>query len=162
MSERERLIELIKNGFFTMPVYEALCTNKRKASEYLADFLLENGVIVPPVKVGDTVYVICNCAEVDKELDGTLWDTATGGYGTATGYYCPFEYECEVEECSDTNKIFETVVTYIYCNDFSECKKWEMYVENLKPTFLFSDFGKTVFTNGEAAEKVLKEREQNG
>ena len=51
MTERERLVELIKNGFFTKPVYEALCTNKRKACDFLADYLLENGVIVPGVKV---------------------------------------------------------------------------------------------------------------
>ena len=56
MTERERLVELITNGFYTKPVYEALCTNKRKACDFLADYLLENGVIVPPVKVGDTVY----------------------------------------------------------------------------------------------------------
>ena len=56
MTERERLGELITNGFYTKPVYEALCTNKRKACDFLADYLLENGVIVPPVKVGDTVY----------------------------------------------------------------------------------------------------------
>ena len=53
MTERERLIELIKNGFFTKPVYEALCTNKRKACDFLADYLLENGVIVPSVKLGE-------------------------------------------------------------------------------------------------------------
>lgn len=58
MTERERLIELIKKGFFTEPVYGVLCTNKRIASEYLADYLRENGVIVPPVKVGDTIYEI--------------------------------------------------------------------------------------------------------
>ena len=51
MTERERLIELINNGFFTKPVYEALCTNKRKACDFLADYLLENGVIVSSVKV---------------------------------------------------------------------------------------------------------------
>ena len=56
MTERERLVELITNGFYTKHVYEALCTNKRKACDFLADYLLENGVIVPPVKVGDTVY----------------------------------------------------------------------------------------------------------
>ena len=44
MTERERLIELIKKGFFTESIYETLCTNKRKASEYLADYLLANGV----------------------------------------------------------------------------------------------------------------------
>lgn len=56
MTERERLVKLITNGFYTKPVYEALCTNKRKACDFLVDYLLENGVIVPPVKVGDTVY----------------------------------------------------------------------------------------------------------
>ena len=53
MTERERLVELIKNGFFTKPVYEALCTNKRKACDFLADYLLENGVIILPCKIGD-------------------------------------------------------------------------------------------------------------
>lgn len=64
MTERDRLIELIKNGFFTAPVYENLCTNKRTAVDYLADFLLKNGVIVLPVKVGDTVYINGKPAEV--------------------------------------------------------------------------------------------------
>ena len=59
MTERERLIEFIKKGFFTEPIYETLCTNKRKASEYLADFLLASGVRVPPVKAGDKIYEIC-------------------------------------------------------------------------------------------------------
>ena len=56
MTERERLIELLNNGF-----YEALSKIKgedkdKKACDFLADFLLENGVIVPPVQVGATVY----------------------------------------------------------------------------------------------------------
>ena len=64
MTERDRLIELIKNGFFTAPIYENLCTNKRTAVDYLADYLLENGVILLPVKVGDTVYINGKPAEV--------------------------------------------------------------------------------------------------
>ena len=67
MTERERLVELIKNGFFTKPVYEALCTNKRKACDFLADYLLENGVIVPPVKAGDTIY------EIHERRKGGEW-----------------------------------------------------------------------------------------
>lgn len=53
MDERERLIKLIDDGF-----WEA-CKKKNddvKIAHYLADRLLENGVIVPPVKVGDTVW----------------------------------------------------------------------------------------------------------
>lgn len=72
MTERERLIELIKNGFFTKPVYGVLCTNKRKASEYLADYLLENGVIVLPLNmIGNTLWFI-NCDDniVCDKIDG--------------------------------------------------------------------------------------------
>ena len=43
---RERLIELLKHEFGT------------KVSEITADYLLANGIIVPPCKVGDTVYYI--------------------------------------------------------------------------------------------------------
>ena len=46
MTERERLIELLKDGGVRdFPYVNAL-----------ADHLLANGVIVPPCKVGDTVY----------------------------------------------------------------------------------------------------------
>ena len=60
MTERERLFELLENGFF-----EALSKCKgenkdKKVCDYLADYLLENGVIVPvpAVKIGTTVYEI--------------------------------------------------------------------------------------------------------
>lgn len=48
MTERERLIELLKDG----GVRDFHYVNA------LADHLLANGVIVPPCKVGDTVYVL--------------------------------------------------------------------------------------------------------
>lgn len=48
MTERERLIELIRQVF-----------DRGSATvEEEADYLLEHGVIVPPCKVGDVVYVI--------------------------------------------------------------------------------------------------------
>ena len=42
---RERLIELLRQ-------------EQSRDSEVIADYLLSNGVIVPPCKVGDKVYVI--------------------------------------------------------------------------------------------------------
>ena len=54
--QRERLVELIQasvNG----------CA--RNWAEVIADYLLANGVIVPPCKVGDTLYVI---------EDGLWWE----------------------------------------------------------------------------------------
>lgn len=47
MSEKERLIELLDQNCGYV---------EEQKAEMLADYLLENGVIVPPVKVGDTVY----------------------------------------------------------------------------------------------------------
>lgn len=57
MNEREKLIELLlqselkaeKLGIFN-------CHRSEAKAGIVADFLLESGVIVPPVKVGDTVY----------------------------------------------------------------------------------------------------------
>ena len=57
MTERERLIEIIvtaENEVFRAFPY----TNSTKRIEMVADYLLENGVIVPPVYVGGTVYEI--------------------------------------------------------------------------------------------------------
>lgn len=52
--EREKLIEILENG-----MYEGLSkikSGENKVCDFLADYLLANGVIVPPVKVGDKVY----------------------------------------------------------------------------------------------------------
>ena len=46
MTEREQLIELLKN----------VPRNTRAFYDQFADYLLANGGIVPPCKVGDTVY----------------------------------------------------------------------------------------------------------
>lgn len=69
MTERERLIELLDSGCF-----EAISKCKgedsnKKLCEFLADKLLANGVIVPPVVVGDTVYVISRGDIVPMEVD---------------------------------------------------------------------------------------------
>ena len=50
---RDRLIELLK-----MVEYQYIETHSIM-TQNVADFLLQRGVIVPPWKVGDTVYYIC-------------------------------------------------------------------------------------------------------
>ena len=71
MTERERLIELLKSDSCESPMlcdpnckYASL---KRCYEERTADFLLENGVIVPPVKAGDTIY------EIHERRKGGEW-----------------------------------------------------------------------------------------
>ena len=64
MTDRERLIELIKaaktkESFDTIFADVDTLIDMPHGEEYLADYLLANGVIVPPCKVGDMVYDIC-------------------------------------------------------------------------------------------------------
>ena len=68
MTERERLIELIseaKDIYHTMPLVNGC---KPEFEYFLADHLLANGVIVPPCKVGDTLYDLTT-VDTEKELN---------------------------------------------------------------------------------------------
>lgn len=51
MTDREQLIDLIIEAKRTDPETGSF-------TDYLADYLIANGVIVPPCKVGDTVYYV--------------------------------------------------------------------------------------------------------
>ena len=55
LNERDRLIELIGDK---QPSAEYENYNSVEWAEHLADYLLANGVIVPPCKVGDTVWFL--------------------------------------------------------------------------------------------------------
>lgn len=60
---RERLIELMKKNY----VSSALITESLlKYWEELADMLLDEGVIVPPVTIGQKVYIIGWCNDVEE------------------------------------------------------------------------------------------------
>lgn len=56
---KERLVELLKEHCVLRQDVSD-CTNRKTddCPECLADYLIANGVIVPPCKVGDTVYAI--------------------------------------------------------------------------------------------------------
>ena len=64
---RDRLIELIRKA--KKNTKGANCDLEREM--LFADFLLANGVIVPPCKVGDTVYFILE----DKMVEGGFYVT---------------------------------------------------------------------------------------
>ena len=131
---RDRLIELIHDSDLSLD------------SVRLADYLLANGVIVPPCKVGDTVYVITNCENILMHHDND--------YFTGTGAIeCPFESSCDFEECNDSNlRICETIVRAMSCEeDFG----WSFWFQYINPNFAFSEIGKTVFLTKEEAEKAL-------
>lgn len=126
MTDREKLVELIEQVYYC-------------SIEELADHLLANGVIVPPCKVGDTVYY----------LDDIVWDSECsdcehyliGGFGDPS--------ECMRTRYGnkhpDCIKIIEKVVTQhdIY---------WWLYSKS---------FGKTVFLTKAETERALAERRTN-
>ena len=65
MNERERLIGLLMQGELEASKQGVFnCSWSKRKAEIIADFLLDNGVIVPPVKVSGTVYINGKPAEV--------------------------------------------------------------------------------------------------
>ena len=54
MTEHERLIKLLDERIAIQEC--SFSPDKPLTTDSLADYLLEHGVIVPPCKVGDTVY----------------------------------------------------------------------------------------------------------
>lgn len=73
-AERKRLIELL----------EGKSIDTRIDVEYVADYLLESGVIVPPCKVGDVVYVLG---------DEYFWEAEIIGYSVMTSKWNRRGYE---------------------------------------------------------------------
>ena len=62
MTEREKLIELLMQGELEADKQGVFnCSRSKWKAEIIADFLLENGVIVMPCSFGDTVYTISKC-----------------------------------------------------------------------------------------------------
>ena len=96
------------------------------ASSRLADYFLENGVIVPPCKVGDTVYrVVVMSTGVTRVVKKTL---------------CPPYKSGVIVNINPTIKRFIRSVLVTKNNFFD-------VIEN---------FGKTVFLTKEEAEQALK------
>lgn len=68
MTEREKLIELLMQGDIAAAKQGVFnCCMCRREAETIADYLLESGVIVLPVKAGDTIY------EIHERRKGNEW-----------------------------------------------------------------------------------------
>ena len=129
MTDRDKLIKLICDTPTRIMGGNMFLEN---ISTDIADYLLANGVIVPPCKVGDTVYSLmeCTCEDID-------------------GVHTPCEYYTEIAEkmcshpkgdCPYEYRIAECIVTDMNLLHFT--KKW----------------GKTVFLTKEEAEAELEKR----
>ena len=125
MNERERLIEILKDNQGDSTYYMT-----DEAVQSVSDVLLDNGVVVLPCKVGDTVYIVHNTAEsIDLDCSET----------------CIYETVIDSIHISGIVEyhMFYKKIIHPDCDFFSD-----------------KDIGKTVFLTKEEAEKALKGGEE--
>lgn len=131
---RERLIELIDN--YT----ESVSARELHSQEFCVDFvdyLLANGVIVPPCKVGDTVYAISDSrVSTGEVIEISMFPEIS----VTLEIRC--DYDCDDCPFGDW--------TQNYGGDYSCSGEYGTMVIQDK------EFGKTVFLTSEEAEQALK------
>lgn len=120
--QRKRLIELLSK-----PIFPKIGVDP---AEVVADYLLDNGLIVTPCKVGDTVYAYC--ADFGVVLPYFIENLSIGFMGKEQNYFS-YEANCHAEE---TDELLDEI-------DFD-----------------LDDIGKTVFLTPEDAERALAERNE--
>ena len=130
-SMRDRLIELINNCAKQPIMIDGL----EYWSDTIADYLLENGVIVPPVRVGQTVY----------RLDNMPCDLKCQN--------CDWYSESYPGDCASCDKTI-TGIRAAECIDIIEQKATQ---HDIYWWLCFNNIGKTVFLTREQAEKALAE-----
>lgn len=149
---RDRLIEIFKKTKYS-PVKGGLeATLATQFSEYalnqIIDKLLAEGVIVPPVKVGQTVYVITE----KHPCYACKW----------CGDFC--HKDCHIKNKSELVVKKAKVFYFLFQEMHKEMRLEVEETEHLQMHFLhfnLDDIGKTVFLTREEAERAL-ERSENG
>jgi hypothetical protein len=143
---RNRLIEILEQADFDFGEHSAECALENVDSEnyyrFIADRLLAEGVIVPPCKMGDKVYVIDThdfepCKKSGKGGDVCHHLCAEYGFG----YSCDETYGGQKPfKCAEikAQKIIDITEIFDY---------WD-------------GFGNSVFLTREEAEKALAERSE--
>lgn len=127
------------------------------------DAVKEDRGIIPPVRIGETIYHITTCKNFPQVLDGTMYDS-DGGPGTATGYYCPCElqencpYSLDDDGEFDCDKhknelaVFTDTVESIFVSQTEEVMNF-----GYSGSADFSAFGRTVFKDYDKAKAALEE-----
>lgn len=88
MTERERLLELLKHNNCSSPM---LCDPNCKYAELqrcyeerTADYLLANGVIVPPHKIGTPLYFLSGDLDECEIIRSSSWLYIVDSFGNIT------------------------------------------------------------------------------
>ena len=138
---RDRLIELIKEGEDRTPCAfdpEYDCEDKKCGDcvrEAIADHLLANGVIAPPCKVGDTLWIRWSLSQGHKK-----------------DIYPVKVYALRFDTKKNNKRICVE-------GHFKITSYGGSYTHYYNGTFAWESIGKTVFLTKEEAEKALAERE---
>lgn len=142
-------------GKYCRGVFEATACVEKLAEYETAEE--EGRLVVLPVGIGDEVYIIEKCENIPERLDGTMYEL-DGSPGTATGYYCPYEENCPLDDedftsCDDYKEelsVFKDCVEAIHINE-------DEVIILTEKTYRPYIFGKTLFLSYDEAEKVLEE-----
>lgn len=111
---------------------------KNLSTEKIADYLIQNGVVVLPCKVGDKLYIVGTECLADKDSQKCEELTAENPYLCCED--CPLDKRLIVFERTATKEM----VSVLLLGD--------------NENFIF---GETVYLTREEAEKKLKEREHH-
>ena len=111
-AERKRLVELIKQGdkAFADKYTGKVVSHIDEIYDFNADHLLDNGVIVPPVKVGDKVYYISEhplnlSVWANTVYEATVIRIVTTHLGTTLVIQIHNDYGCtEIPDINDWGK----------------------------------------------------------
>ena len=95
---RDRLVALINEAKDEYPTIPSVNCCKPTFAYYLADRLLANGVIVPPCKVGQTVWYVDKGAERVKPIKVISYEICNNGeeeFGCWGGDFTPTRFHVE-------------------------------------------------------------------
>ena len=131
MSERERLIYLLHDATFGVNKHTLADYLEKETVEAVADYLLANGVVCPPCKVGDAVYKLKENGTIIKGIVESIHQNLVG------------------------NEQGRWIVTSWFDDYYADSKKagFECGTHLYSP---FDDFGKTVFLSRKEAEAALE------
>lgn len=110
---RDRLVEILEQADFDFGEHSAECAFENVDSEnyyrFIADRLLAEGVIVPPFKVGDTVFVVSQGAGfsvVWNVYEAKVTDIHIDRWGKLS--ICVKTARTEIGGYCDTENVFHT------------------------------------------------------
>ena len=105
---RDRLIELMNNAEFAYLEFSKIQPYEKSLTEFTANYLIENGVIVPSCKVGDKVYF--NHAELNETCPAKVIKITNNYYTPSMPLWITIEYESKLigrQEIEIASDVFE-------------------------------------------------------